>query len=265
MAKLPMVQIDAFTDHIFGGNPAAVIPLDKWIADELMQQIAEENNLSATVFIVPEQDQYAIRWFTPNSEVDLCGHATLAAAHYLFTHHKLKKDQITFSSKSGKLKVDKLDDGYLMDFPTDVIVPIDTPNQFESIIGKPVHEAWQGKDDILVGLSSFEEVVGLKPDFEKIKKLGGRGIIVTAPGKTTDIVSRCFYPAFGIDEDPVTGSAHTTLAPYWSESLKKQKITAFQASARGGHIICNLKNDRTFLQGNAVTYSIGVIYLKPIS
>ncbi len=260
-----MVQIDAFTDHIFGGNPAAVVPLDEWLDDKVMQQIAEENNLSETAFIIPDQNDYAIRWFTPNNEVDLCGHATLATAHYLFHHCRLDKNQVSFSSRSGQLQVNKLENGYLMNLPTDRLTPLNKTKGLEVALGMTVQEAFNGKEDILVVLNSYLEVVRLRPDFEKIKTLGGRGVIVTAPGKTTDIVSRCFYPAYGIDEDPVTGSAHTTLAPYWVEKLKKQKFTAFQASARGGHIICDLKDDRTFLQGNAVTYSIGEIFLEPNS
>ena len=257
-----MAQIDAFTSQVFGGNPAAVIPLESWLPDELMQDIAEENNLSETAFYIPKDDHFHIRWFTPASEVDLCGHATLATAHYLIAHKNYAYPRIVFDSRSGLLEVEPLGKGYVMDFPSDHVIEVSNPSSLHHVVDKPIQQAFRGKDDYLIVLSDQQAIVSAKVNLDQIAKLDGRGLIITAQGEETDIVSRCFYPAFGIKEDPATGSAHTLLTPYWAKALGKNKLTAYQASARGAHLQCELKGDRTFLHGHAVTYSLGKIFIN---
>ncbi|MCB0601504.1 MAG: PhzF family phenazine biosynthesis protein [Saprospiraceae bacterium] len=263
MKPLSFFQIDAFTDQVFGGNPAAVVPLDQWPEDALLQNMATEHNLSETAYLVPKDDGYHIRWFTPVAEVDLCGHATLASAHYLFAIAAYERDTIRFHSRSGELLVRRTEQGYQLDFPLDVIRPVEVDPIWSSIVGAEVKEAYQGKTDLLFITGDAGQVYDCKPDMAAITKLGGRGIILSARDTSGryDIISRCFYPAFGVPEDPVTGSAHTTLLAYWDQELHQTEYKAFQASTRGGHIICCRKNDRALLTGKAVTYATGMIWI----
>ncbi len=267
MPSSPIYQIDAFTDRLFSGNPAAVVPLDAWLPDELMQAIALENNLSETAFFVPRDEDFELRWFTPTVEVDLCGHATLATAHVLFQHLNYAKPRIVFHTRSGALTVERSGQGYRMDFPADDIRQIEVPQGLEQALGMPVLEVWQGRNDLMAVLHSQESVQRLKPDMAALKQLGGRGIIATAPGEEADFVSRCFFPAAGVDEDPVTGSAHTTMTPYWAGRLVPTgvsgRLEARQLSARSGALVCVLEGNRVLLEGEAVTYLKGEFYLQP--
>ena len=256
--KVPIFQVDAFTDRIFGGNPAAVCPLEKWIDDETMQRLAQENNLSETAFFVKNGDEYDLRWFTPEVEVDLCGHATLATAHVLFEHLDYAEDEIRFQTKSGLLTVKKEDERLMMDFPTDDMPQVDPPAVLFQALGiRSDHVFFT--DDYMVVLDSEEEVQNLEPDFRLLSEVNARGVIVTAPGKEVDFVSRFFAPGAGIDEDPVTGSAHTKLTPYWSRKLGKDILEARQISKRVGELTCRNKGERTEILGNSVTYMIGEI------
>ena len=260
--NLKIYQVDAFSDQPFGGNPAAVCPLTEWLEDELMQKIALENNLSETAFYLPEGDAFHIRWFTPTNEVDLCGHATLAAAHVLYQHLGYAAEQLVFNSRSGYLTIKQLEKGkYSMDFPTDKIHPCDPlPAIAEALSITPKHY-FKGRDDYMIVLDSQEQIEQLQPNFQKISSLSSRGIIVTAPGTDVDFVSRAFFPQFGVDEDPATGSAHTTLAPYWSKALNKQELSALQLSKRVGKFQCNLKGERVELIGDACSYLVGEIWV----
>ncbi|TXB62709.1 PhzF family phenazine biosynthesis protein [Phaeodactylibacter luteus] len=258
--KLPIYQIDAFTSKRFSGNPAAVCPLEAWLPDAVMQAIAAENNLSETAFYVQQGPQeYQLRWFTPTVEVDLCGHATLAAAHCLFRHFGEKGNSLSFHSKSGLLSVGREGEGYIMDFPVDNIEEALPPKVLSAALGLQPDSVWMGRDDYLVILDKEEAVAALAPDLRKLREVRSRGVIVSAPGNEVDFVSRCFYPNAGVDEDPVTGSAHTTMTPYWAERLGKQEMQARQLSARGGAIRCTMLGDRVALSGQAVTYLEGWI------
>ncbi len=257
--QLPIYQIDAFTSRVFGGNPAAVIPLQSWLDDRVLQQIAEENNLSETAFVVGDHGSYDIRWFTPKCEVDLCGHATLAAAHYLYHHRGLVDASITFRSRGGPLEVRKETSGYEMNFPRDLPLPTNG-EMIQTIVDQEMIEGcFKGKDDFLVILRQADQVRTFVPNLGLIARLDGRGLIVSAPGDSCDFVSRCFFPAYGIPEDPVTGSAHTLLAPYWSKRKGKDLLIAQQLSTRGGEIRCRLIDDRVLMTGQAVTYMTGQI------
>lgn len=259
---LKIYQVDAFASNVFKGNPAAVVPLDYWLETEIMQQIAAENNLSETAFYVPDRGNYHIRWFTPMKEVDLCGHATLATAHVLFQHDKLLKRSIHFQSRKGLLSVMKTDLGYQMDFPADQPLPVvDLKGMIESSIGVKPLELFQGSDDYLAILGSEEQVISCIPDYRRLSEIETRGLIISATGKAVDFVSRGFFPRYGIDEDPVTGSAHTLLTPYWSKKLGKKKLSAIQVSNRRGHLLCELKHDRVLISGTAITYLEGNIYV----
>lgn len=263
--KFQLFQVDAFTGKIFGGNPAAVCPLEKWLPDEIMQKIANENNLAETAFYVKKDDDYELRWFTPVKEVNLCGHATLATAFVMFEIFKFNKPQINFHTRSGILSVKKEKDILKMNFPADKIIKIEPlPLIAEALSIQPAElvEAWKGKDDYMVILPSQKHVEDLEPDFRLIRRLGSRGIICTSKGGNVDFVSRCFYPQYGIDEDPVTGSAHTTLTPYWAEKLKKKKLIAKQISKRGGDIMCELLNDRVEISGQACLYMVAEINIQ---
>jgi PhzF family phenazine biosynthesis protein len=259
--KLKLYQIDAFTNRIFQGNPAAVFIINEWLSDELMQKLGLENNLSETAFVVPKGDEYEIRWFTPNSEVDLCGHATLASAHVLFEHYNHPTDKIIFQSKSrGKLTVRKNADATLtLDFPVDIVDKVEQPESLKKAFNINPIEYYKGKTDYLFIYSKQENIENLEPDFNLILASGERGVIVSAPGNNTDFVSRFFAPQVGVNEDPVTGSAHTTLTPVWSNKLGKTKLTARQLSKRGGDLICELVGDRVKITGSAVKYLIGEI------
>ena len=259
--NIPIYQVDAFTNALFKGNPAAVCPLEDWLPDEQLLAIAAENNLSETAFFKPNGNAFDLRWFTPGVEVDLCGHATLATAHVLFQHLGFKEGIIDFHSKSGLLQVTQQDNGYQMNFPADSLESTPVPTAILKALGFPPKEIYKGKDDYLVIVTDQSIIESLAPDFRALVELNARGVIVSAPGKEVDFVSRCFYSPTGIDEDPVTGSAHTTMMPYWSKKLAKQELLARQLSKRGGQVGCRLDGDRVYLTGQAVTYLIGQIYL----
>ncbi len=260
--NLTIYQVDAFTQKLFGGNPAAVIPLDKWIDDELMQHIAMENNLSETAFFVPSEEDdidYDLRWFTPTIEMDLCGHATLAAAFVIFSIIDKSRTQVVFNCKSGKLTVDKRADVLVMDFPSWKPEPLNKyVKELSTALGKVVIGVYKHRD-IVVELGSEEDVRSCQPDFTQLKKIGEK-IIITASGtKDVDFVSRFFAPNIGIDEDPVTGSAHSQLIPFWSERLNKKKMFAKQLSERGGEVWCGLWGDRVTMAGQCIFYMKGEI------
>ncbi|MDO9261574.1 MAG: PhzF family phenazine biosynthesis protein, partial [Flavobacteriaceae bacterium] len=253
--KIKLYQIDAFTNQVFGGNPAAVCILNEWISETFMQQIAAENNLAETAFAVKNDNFYEIRWFTPKVEVNLCGHATLATAHVLFKYYEFDRNQLNFYSYlSGILSVSKDNELLTLDFPTDIISKIETPAVLIESLGKKPIETWKGKTDFMLIYENQETIGSLKPNFQLLESVGGRGVIVTSKGKEVDFVSRFFGPQVGINEDPVTGSAHTTLIPYWSKVLGKTSLTAIQLSARKGHLFCEYLTDRVKISGNAVTY-----------
>ena len=261
--KLRLYQLDAFTNKLFAGNPAAVVPLEAWISDELMQQIAAENNLAETAFYVPTEQGFHIRWFTPTLEVDLCGHATLATAHVIFSIENYAESEISFESKSGPLKVTRQDDWLTLDFPADTYqVAVAPPALSESLKSLASFDVYKGKSDYLVVVENEEQVRNLKPDIFILSTVPTRGIMVTAPGDEVDFVSRFFAPQSGIDEDPVTGSAHTTLIPFWAEKLGKKTMTAKQLSARGGYLRCELADDRTLISGQAKLYLTGEISVE---
>lgn len=255
---LSIYQIDAFSSCVFEGNPAAVCPLDEWLPDETMQSIAEENNLSETAFFVPNDDGFHIRWFTPASEVDLCGHATLGSAYVLFNILGYNNEAIQFDSKSGILVVTKQDDWLTLDFPKQPPVYCETPKEIVEAFNKEPIECMMSEDIIAV----FENEIDIEsanPDFEQLKKLDSRGVIITAKSMRYDFVARFFAPKYGIPEDPVTGSAYTQLAPYWASKLGKQKFKAKQLSSRGGELYCEILGDRVLISGKATKYMEGKI------
>ncbi len=256
--KIRQYQVDAFASRVFEGNPAAVCPLDDWLEDSILQAIAEENNLSETAFFVRSAKGYELRWFTPVREVDLCGHATLATAHVIFEELGHTGTDITFETRSGELFVRK-DKGLLqMDFPAHPSKPCETIELLaEGLVRQPVEmlEA----DDYLAIFEREEDILAIKPDHALLSRLGLRGVIVTAPGKDVDFVSRFFAPKYGIPEDPVTGSAHCTLTPYWAARLGKTNLTARQLSRRGGRLTCELREGRVLISGSAVTFMKGEI------
>lgn len=265
---LKIYQADAFTSQVFGGNPAALVPLVEWLPDAKMQNIAAENNLAETAFIIPngEDSDYAIRWFTPSIEVRLCGHATLAAAHILYEHLGFEKPILRFDSLSGVLTVKKqANTTYTLDFPTDILRGYDLISKEAEIIRNVLNinpiAVFKGRDDFMAVLSSEKDVANLKPNFTGLKQLDARGLIATAKGDNVDFVSRCFFPEAGIEEDPVTGSAHTTMVPYWAEQLGKMNLSARQISKRGGVLSCLLRGVRVEMTGAAVTYLVGEIYV----
>ena len=262
---MTLYQIDAFTDKLFGGNPAAVIPLDEWPDTELMQKIALENNLSETVFFVPSSDEafdFEIRWFTPEVEINLCGHATLAAAYVLFNILNFDKPQIHFSSLSGILKVTKENNLICLDFPSWKPERLDIyPDELSAILDNVEIVGVYKHRDILVELMNEDAVKNCNPDFSLMKKHIDK-MIITAPGKKVDFISRFFAPGSGVDEDPVTGSAHAQLIPFWAEKLGKHKLHALQISKRGGELWCEQKVDRVIIKGKAVFFMKGEIHLN---
>jgi PhzF family phenazine biosynthesis protein len=254
--------VNAFTQQKFGGNPAAVVPLEEWLPDSLLQQIANQHNLSETAFVVPEGEDFAIRWFTPTVEVDLCGHATLAAAHIYFTRLAYPREKIRFQSRSGQLEVVKAADGKLtLNFPANPPVEIEPLAAIEQGLKIKPAAVFQSSIDYMAVFEDQAVIEGLRPDFKIIATIPSRGLIATAPGKEADFVSRCFYPQFGIDEDPVTGSAHTIMAPYWAGRLGKNHLSAIQLSRRGGLLECVCKDDRVLISGYALTYLEGKILI----
>ena len=263
MNKIKIYQVDAFADQIFTGNPAAVCMLDQWLSDEIMQSIAAENNLAETAFVVPQENSFEIRWFTPSVEVDLCGHATLASAYVLFHDFNFNGNVINFHSPhSGELKVSRKDDLLFLDFPTDLLEEASCYEQIEKGIGIKASKIYKGKTDYIAILDTEELVTDLSPNLEEISKLNGRGLIVTAQGKQVDFVSRFFAPQSGIDEDPVTGSAHTSLIPIWAKRLGKKDMVAKQLSDRGGTLYCEFNGARCSIGGNARLYMIGEINIE---
>ncbi|WP_282606715.1 PhzF family phenazine biosynthesis protein [Pelagibius sp. Alg239-R121] len=256
--EITLYQVDAFTSAVFGGNPAAICPLESWLDDKLLQLIAVENNLSETAFFVRDGEDFHLRWFTPGAEVDLCGHATLATSYVIATYLEPGRKTMGFQSRSGRLEVTRDDDLYTLDFPVLKSEACDCPALLSEALNAEVQATFDGMD--LMAIVKDEEAVrGLKPDMAKIAGLETRGVIVTAEGTECDFVSRFFAPKHGIPEDPVTGSAHCLLTPYWSERLGKTKMTARQISARGGELIVELKGDRVLISGRAAPYMIGTI------
>ena len=260
--EITIYQVDAFSDKAFGGNPAAVCVLDKWISDELMQNIAAEINLSETAFFVLEGETYKLRWFTPRAEVRMCGHATLAAGHVIITEIDPSLEEVAFDTASGVLTVTKLPekDNYKLSLPADEVLAVFYEDGLDKL-NVDYDSVFQGKDDYLMILKNETEVKRAKPDLKKVAKLDLRGLIITAKGDNCDFVSRCFYPALGIDEDPVTGSAHTLLMPYWSRRLNKNDLKAIQLSERQGHLTCQLKSERVNISAPAKTIIKGTLYL----
>lgn len=258
--KLSIYQVDAFADEIFKGNPAAVVPLEDWIEDSLMQQIAMENNLSETAFIVKTDNGYSIRWFTPEYEIDLCGHATLASAYIIKNFLEPPLQEIIFTTqKAGELKATIEDGLYTLDFPARMPEPCDPPEKLLMSLGvSTVVEVMRSRDYFVV-LPNEEAVRNVEPDYTLMSELDTIGVIVTAKGHEADAVSRCFYPGAGIPEDPVTGSAHCNIVPYWSGKLAKLKLTCQQLSPRGGTLQCELAGDRVLMSGNCVLYLQGEI------
>ncbi len=259
--NLPIYQIDAFTSNIFEGNPAAVIPLEEWIEKKLMQNIAMENNLSETAFIVKSNNDYEIRWFTPKCEVGLCGHATLAAAHLIIYHLEPGRKKIRFFSSNHELVVEKKEDFLSLSLPKMSSQKIKISEDLIQGLGRKPGEVYQS-DDLMAIYESQKDIKNIKPDFAILEKIEARGIIITAPGEKSDFVSRFFAPKAGISEDPVTGSAHTKLIPYWSERLGKKELFAEQLSHRPGKIFCINHKDHVELMGNARTYLAGMINTK---
>lgn len=260
---LTIYQVDAFASEMFKGNPAAIIPLESWLDEPLMQQIAMENNLSETAFFVKEDEGYSVRWFTPEYEIDLCGHATLASAYIIKTFSEPHVREITFNTqKAGTLKTAAQDGVYTLDFPARMPVATDVPkNLLESLGVTNVVDVLRSRDYFVV-LPSEEAVQNTEPDYNLMKQLDAIGVIVTAKGKSADVVSRCFYPGAGIPEDPVTGSAHCNIIPYWSQKLGTTKIVARQLSPRGGELHCELAGDRVLMSGKCVLYLKGEIYIN---
>ena len=256
--KIPLFQIDAFTGRVFGGNPAAVCPLETWLDDETMQAIAAENNVSETAFFVEAVDHYDLRWFTPTVEVELCGHATLATAHLLFDELDIGGEVVQFETRSGRLTVSRDGDLLVMSFPAQPPGPCEVPAELIPALGAEPEEVL-ANDDYFVVLADEAEVRALTPDIARLGRLDRRGVIVTAKGEEADFVSRFFAPQSGIDEDPVTGSAHCELTPYWSKRLGKPLLTAHQVSARGGELVCEDQGERVLISGRAVTYLEGII------
>jgi PhzF family phenazine biosynthesis protein len=258
--KLKVYQLDAFSDKLFSGNPAGVCPLDEWIPEELMQNIAMENNLAETAFFVKKNERYEIRWFTPAVEVDLCGHATLASAFILFNVEGFKGEEIEFySERSGRLTVTRNDKNIILNFPADIINRMELTSSFNSCFDVAPIEAYSGKTDYMFVFENEDQIRNLKPNIDRIAMLKARGAIVTASGKEVDFVSRFFAPQSGINEDPATGSAHTTLTPYWHRKTGKKEFTAVQLSARRGYFQCTYLGDRISISGQVRLFFKGEI------
>lgn len=255
---MQMYQVDAFTDELFGGNPAAIVPLDRWIDDALMQKIALENNLSETAFVGFDKEGIRIRWFTPTTEVDLCGHATLAAGKVWLEKMEPRADEVVFQSRSGPLTVKRHEQGFEMDFPNVQPTAVTDQAKLSAVsqaLGVSVQSLWLN-DDWNAVLNNADQVLAVQPDMAKVAALGQRGVTISAvaEGGAEDYVARCFFPQSGIDEDPATGSAHCGLAPLWGEKLAKTVLQAKQVSTRGANLECEVVDDRVKLRGNAVLY-----------
>lgn len=252
--------VDAFTDTVFKGNPAAVCPMDHWLPDTLMQEIARENNLSETAFVVRNGDVYDLRWFTPGGEIDLCGHATLATAYVLMRFVNPDWITVSFQTKSGLLTVHKKQELYEMEMPRYQLVPVPVTPEMEQAIGFCPVEAWLSRDLICV-MEEEEQVINAMPNGEKVKKLDGLLLHLTAKGKKYDCVSRSFAPKLNVAEDPVCGSGHCHIVPLWSDKLDKSDICAYQASQRGGILYCSMEGEKVLMAGKAALYSINEIFL----
>ncbi len=261
MKTIPIFQVDAFTRGPFTGNPAAVCILTDPVTEEAMQKIAMENNLAETAFITRGKDEWLLRWFTPVTEVDLCGHATLASAYVVLNILEPQSEEVTFRSRvMGTLTVRKRGDMMELDFPTDELQECTLPDLVREGIGKDPLESHMGRSDYLLLYGNEDDILDIKPDFRRLAAADGRGVIVTAPGSDVDFVSRFFAPQAGIDEDPVTGSAHTTLTPFWATRLGRKSLIARQLSPRGGYLECTLMGNRTLIAGNALLYLKGEIF-----
>lgn len=254
--RIRIFQLDAFADQLFSGNPAAVCPLDQWLPDDLMQKIAAENNLSETAFFVGADGRYDLRWFTPLAEVDLCGHATLASAAIVLEELEPQRSRVEFDTRSGRLSVRRQDKQFIMDFPAQAPRPAVAPPTLLRGMGRAPEIVLASQDYFLV-YSSQSEIEALAPDLSALKDIPLRGVIVTAPGDMVDFVSRFFGPKVGIDEDPVTGSAHCALAPYWAERIGKKQLIGRQLSSRGGTVVCGIEGERVSLSGKCARYLEG--------
>lgn len=262
--KLPLYQVDSFTNQIFGGNPAAVCPLEYWLPDVTLQKIAAENNLSETAFFVPKGNDFELRWLTPATEVDLCGHATLASSHILFELLNYKEKTIKFHTRSGVLSVERTSDGYSMNFPINTFKETEVTPLLSRAVGvKPTH-AVLGKNILMAEIGSESELRSLIPEIYTVMQVHPHGLIITAKGDKVDFVSRSFFPNLGINEDPVTGASHTLLTPYWSAKLGKSNMKAQQLSKRGGDLNCALSADRVDIGGQAILYLKGEIEIGSI-
>jgi len=262
MPQLDIYQVDAFTAAPFGGNPAAVVPLQAWLPDETLQRIAEENNLSETAYFVRKGDVYELRWFTPAVEVDLCGHATLASAWVLFEQLGATDDVLRFATRSGELQVRLAGDRLAMDFPAKRPEAQEIPPGLLQALGLPGAQAFYKTDDYLVVIDDETRIDALKPDFPALAAFETRGVAVTAPSAQFDFVTRWFGPRVGVNEDPVTGSAHTSLAPYWAQRLGKRSLSAQQGGARKGQLHCEvLDSGRVIISGQAALYLRGSIFI----
>jgi PhzF family phenazine biosynthesis protein len=260
--KLSVYQVDAFAETVFKGNPAAVVPLEDWLEDALMQQIAMENNLSETAYFVKTDAGYHLRWFTPEYEIDLCGHATLASAYVIKNFLEPHIQEIHFTTqKAGTLKAMTKDSLYTLDFPSRMPEPCETPDGLLASLGVSTAVEVLRSRDYFVVLPNEEAVRNVEPDYTLMRELDTIGVIVTAKGHEADAVSRCFYPGAGIPEDPVTGSAHCNIVPYWSEKLGKTKLFCQQLSPRGGDLQCELVGDRVLMSGKCVLFLQGEITL----
>ncbi|MBI4204551.1 MAG: PhzF family phenazine biosynthesis protein [Betaproteobacteria bacterium] len=256
--EIPFYQIDAFTNRAFSGNPAGVCFLDSWLSDSVLQSIAAENNLPETAFLVQQGDDYQLRWFTPTVEVALCGHATLASAFAIFTYAAPGRQSVGFHTKSGLLSVERQGELLVLDFPATNPAPCPWPDGIGEILGQKPSEVLRSRD-LLVVFDSKEQVRNLNPDMARIAALDCFAVIVTAPGNESDYVSRFFAPRQGIPEDPATGSAHSTLIPYWASRLRKKELHALQLSPRGGEFFCTDRGDRVAIAGQAVAFLSGTI------
>lgn len=260
--ELALYQVDAFATGVFKGNPAAIIPLEQWLPDETLQAIAMENNLSETAYMVPAERGYALRWFTPEVEVDLCGHATLAAAHVLFHHLEEAGDLVCFQTRSGELRVSRSARGLTLDFPAAQLVATEVDAAVSKALGATATRAVTASSNahsVVYVFDTHAQVAALTPNFAALLAASEYAVIATAPGENCDFVSRFFGPGVGINEDPVTGSAHCSLVPYWSERLGLTNMLAKQISTRGGDLSCEIREGRVFMTGTGITYMIGTI------
>lgn len=259
--KLQMFQVDAFTSRPFAGNPAAIVPLDDWLPDEVMQAIAMENNLAETAFFKKGENGYDLRWFTPTVEMDLCGHATLATGYLIFEVLGTDEKILRFQTRSGELTVEKEGGRYVLDFPARPGVAAEAPAGLIDAIGAEPLKVLKSRDYMLV-YESEADILAITPDIGALRRVDAHAVIVTAKGDTADFVSRFFAPGAGVDEDPATGSAHCTLIPYWAEKLGKTELFARQVSQRGGELYCSLQGDRVKIGGDAVLYLEGNIHVE---